>query len=77
MPKVVLVLIIAKCLEDALHGFIADGLLGLFVDGLPGHADSHSFWGGCHQPFLQPHGRLGYSLPLALCDLRWAPTLLR
>ena len=38
-------LIIAKCLEDALRGFIADGLLGLFVDDLPGHADSHSFWG--------------------------------
>ena len=46
LPRVVLVLIIAKCLEDALHGFIADGLLVLFVDGLPGHADSHSFWGG-------------------------------
>ena len=49
-------LIIAKCLEDALHGFIADGLLGLFVDGLPGHADSHSFWGEGHQLRLQPHG---------------------
>ena len=49
-------LIIAKCLEDALHGFIADGLLGLFVGGLPGHADSHSFWGEGHQLRLQPHG---------------------
>ena len=34
VPQVVLVLIIAMRLEDALHAFIADGLLGLFVDGL-------------------------------------------
>ena len=53
LPKVVLVLIIAKCLEDALHGFIADGLLGLFVGGLPGHADSHSF---SLTIFLMPSG---------------------
>ena len=35
VPQVVLVLIIAMRLEDALHAFIADGLLGLFVGGLP------------------------------------------
>ena len=56
LPAVVLILIIAQSLEDALNGGIADGLLGFFVDGLPGHADSHSFWGGGHQLRLQPHG---------------------
>ena len=50
LPTVALLLIIAKCLEDAMHGFIDDGLLGLFVDGFPWHADSPSFWGGGQQP---------------------------
>ena len=56
LPKVVLWLIKTQNFEDVLHGFIADGLLGCSLDGLPGHADSHSFWGGGHQLRLQPHG---------------------
>ena len=77
LPRVVLMLIITQSFEDALNGGIADGLLGFFVDGLPGHADSHSFWGGGQQLLLQPHGLVGYSLLLALSDVRWAPSLVR
>ena len=72
LPTVALLLIIAKCLEDAMNGFIADGLLGLFVDGFPWHADSPSFWGGGQQPPLQPHGLVGYCLLVVPSFLTWA-----